>query len=260
MVTNLLFKEKHNIGIEKEKCLINNEKTSIKDIPIIRYRFKEYGELEKQFIRNQISKFIYSVHLAELELSEKTQKELEDLADEFDNLAIFVYIPVDDTDVQNGLNESKISLLESIKDEIFDRILLLDNSKTLHIISANKIKEQVEATIDISKADIGICNSPLSIGENACLTAVRARDIIATYGTNECCAIPSANHQCMNECGCIRHIEIKSDIPAPKINSTNNNTTIKKDDKDRDTTKDKTKDKKESKGNTKKVKGIQLWI
>lgn len=255
MVTNLLFKEKYEVGVEKEKCIINNEKTSIKDIPIIRYRFKTYGELEKQFIGEQMKKFEYSVHLAELQLSGNTQQELQYLVDEFNNLAIFVYIPIDDTDVKNGLTDNKLEILESIKDEVFDRLLLLDNSTTLHIVSANKIKEQVEAVTGVSKLDIGICNSPLSIGENACLTAIRARDIIATYGTNECCAIPSANHQCMGECGCIRFIEITSDIPAPKVGNTIKEKSISNSNKKAD---NEVKEKKKS--TQKKVKGIRLWV
>jgi hypothetical protein len=62
---------------------------------------------------------------------------------------------------------------------------------------------------------MGICSSPLSFDDMACLTAVKAREIMSRYSTTTDVALPSANHQSMNCCGCIRYVTVTEDIPAP---------------------------------------------
>jgi hypothetical protein len=66
-----------------------------------------------------------------------------------------------------------------------------------------------------SEEMFGVCSSPLSFSELACLTAVKARELMSVYSTIADVALPSANHQCMNCCGCIRYLTVTADTEAP---------------------------------------------
>ena len=134
---------------------------------------------------------------------------------------------------------------------VIDRIMLKDNTITMDTLASIRMKknvyelfgEQLEGGKDYK--DIGICQSPLSFSDgNACLTAIRARELSAKYSNDEELALPSANHECMNTCGCIRYMVIDKDIKndnikvVPKEKKTSNNT---------------------NKPSKKKVKGMVMW-
>lgn len=215
MVTSIVFTGKHNVGVENEKFMLGGDKNSIKDVPFVRYRFDNYTQEEIEYIKRQQLKFKYSTHLAELQLSSLTAEQIGLITSQIENIAIFIYVPITDTEVSVGLSAEIIENLKSIASSMYDRIMLKDKSTSLYLVSANNLKAQIASVIGIKAEEIGICGSPLSFGTEPCLTAIKARELISLYSLNDGCAIPSANHQCMNTCGCIRYVVISSDVPAP---------------------------------------------
>lgn len=221
MVYNLILTEKHKIGINKEKFMLNDEKVDIKDVSFIRYRFNKYTEGEANYIEEMMNKFNYSTHLAEVYLYPGFSSDINALTDRFDNLAIFLYISIDDDDVRdNSISDYYKDLLEEAYDEevAFDRIVVKDKSTSLFTVSANKIKKMIKDITEADDYEVGFCESPLSRYDgNACLTAVRARELAAKYNENDKSALPSANHECKNSngCGCIKHTIVDHDLEAP---------------------------------------------
>lgn len=228
MISNLVLTGMYKIGVLDGKYLLNGEKTSIKDVPFIRYRFDNYGEEEIAYIKDMQSKFKYSVHLAEVKLSEDTANTMYNIKNNIDRIAIFVYIPVTDDTIHNGFSSTTLCCIEGLKDTPFDRVMLKDNSTLMDTISATKLKKSVAGLIGQRENQIGICSSPLSFCGEACLTAIQARDLIALYSNTDECKIPSANHECMNTCGCIRHTVVNSDINAPVAKTNKGNSKGKK--------------------------------
>lgn len=228
MVSSLVLTDRFSIGVDKnEKYMLNGEKTSIKDIPFIRYRFDSYTPEDTQYINDMKVKFKYSTHLAEFTLGANTKDEIELVLGEVDYIATFIYVPITDEEVEKGLSEETKEQLLAIKNTDYDRVMLKDNSRTLHLVSANNIKKEMANTLKIAEKEIGICSSPLSFDGGACLTAIKARELIAEYSQSEECVIPSANHECMNTCGCIRYKLVTEDIPAPVSTSGSKKTSNK---------------------------------
>ena len=221
MVCNLVLNGKHKIGINKDKFMLKEEKVDIKDVSFIRYRFDKYGDEEADYIEETMNKFNYSTHLAEIYLYPGFSEDVNKLTERFDNLAIFLYISISDEDVKNNdISDKYKELLEEAYDNDveFDRIMVKDLSTSLFTVSANKIKNSIRNITRVEDNEIGFCESPLSRYDgNACLTALRAREIAAKYNENDKCALPSANHECKNSigCGCIKYTLIECDLEAP---------------------------------------------
>jgi hypothetical protein len=98
----------------------------------------------------------------------------------------------------------------------FDRVMLIDKTSFMDMAGARKIMKQTAKTLNIQEKNVGICSSPLCMTDNlACLTAVTARELAAIYATSSGVTSPSANHQDMNCCGCMRFFVVNSDIVAP---------------------------------------------
>lgn len=216
MVTSIVFTGKHNVGVDSnEKFMLNGDKNSIKDVPFVRYRFDNYTQEEVDYIKKQQEKFKYSTHLAEVTLSELTAQQIDLITSQIESIAIFIYVPITDKEAEQGLSEGIVKNLQSISTCMYDRVMIKDNSSSLYLVTANELKAEISKVLGIKAEDIGICGSPLSFGTEPCLTAIRARELISLYSLNDGCAIPSANHQCMNTCGCIRYVVISADVPAP---------------------------------------------
>ena len=95
--------------------------------------------------------------------------------------------------------------------------MLVDKTTNLDMVNAKKIISKLAKELTVKQEDIGICSSPLCMnGELACLTSLKARELAAIYSSNTEVALPSANHQCMNCCGCMRFFDINSDTVAPE--------------------------------------------
>ena len=218
MITSIVLKDRYNIGVDNnERFQLGDNKVKLDEVPFVRYRFENFTEKDKDYITGMMNKFKYSAHLAEVTIKEGFEEQVRFLNDAFENLIVFLYVPITDEMVtNNSLGEREIGLLGRLDSMmVYERIMLKDNSNSLYLVSANKLKKQVESLTGFSAREIGICSSPLSFGEDACLTAVRARALESMYVENDKCAIPSANHECMNCCGCIRYNIIEHDLEAP---------------------------------------------
>ena len=224
MIISLMLEDRYKIGVNSNgKFTINNKNEDIKDVPFVRYRFDEFVESDIDYIKGMMSKFNYSTHLVEISIKDGYYNELRMLREGIPNIAAFVFFPVTNEHVETlELTEKDKSLLGQLKGEtVYDRLMIQDCSNTLHTESSNRLKARMEDASGFRAMDIGVCGSPLSRGENSCLTAVRARTLSSIYAERVDCALPSANHESMDKCGCIRYFKVKENIEAPlgKANS-----------------------------------------
>lgn len=216
MITNLMIKGKYKIETDKfGNFVVQGKKLNIKKIPFVRYRLTCYGETEIEYIKSMKRVFCHSVHLVEVLLGKDVVDEVKRIKGTFSKIPVYLIINISD-DKLNGLPKEDLRLLESCaeNDIEFDGVTLYDTSSKLSPIEANRLRKQISDCLSISMKDIGICNSPLSnLEENACLTAVKAREIAMDYydGFGEW-PLPTANHQSMECCCCIRHIDVNEDI------------------------------------------------
>lgn len=214
MVTSIVLTGRHTLNVNSfNKLKAGDNIISIeKDIPFVRYRFGVYADADFQYIISTMDKLKYSTHLIELNLDTNTVTNLEWIKNNIANIARFIYIDVTDEDVaRGGLTTDTLNLLMGIVQYNVDRVMLKDKSTKLDIVTAKKIIDALSKQTGIKRDNFGICSSPLSFGDMCCLTAVRAREIMAVYSLIADVALPTANHQCMNRCGCIRYIVIDSD-------------------------------------------------
>lgn len=256
MITSIMLKDTFNIGMDSYKrFMINDVKVSIKEVPFVRYRFDNYNDEKIAYIKEMKGIFTHSAHLAEINLDSDYIKNL-DAINTISNMAKFIYISVNNDEVLNGFDENKMQLINRLNKSQIDRVMLKDNSTNLDTVAATRIKNQVASIVGINADDIGICSSPLSFdGTSACLTAVKARELAAKYTDGVDVALPSANHECMNCCGCIRYYLVEKDLPAPPQSNRGGkaNTTKKESSKEPK----QSKEKKVKKSNT---KSIPQWI
>lgn len=220
MITSIVLTGEYSIGIDKnDRFQVGDKKISLKEVPFVRYRFDNYNQDTVDYINKMKRIFKYSAHMAEINVKNNVREVVDLISDGVNNIIIFLYVDIDDDDVIKGLSEQKISDINTCEGAMFDRIMLRDKSTTLDLVHANMLKKQISEIIGIEQQEIGICQSPLSFNGEACLTAVLARQLSATYSENDECALPSANHECMKTCGCIRYIKINNNIIAPIVTS-----------------------------------------
>ena len=224
MIASIVLKGMYNVGINSNnKIKVDGHLLSLSDVPFVRYRFDKYGEAELEFIKQNKTRMKGPVHLVEVPLYDGCA-EVFDKIETMGGIARFLYIDVDDADINSGLKEETKNLLYKLveADSFFDRVMLKDKSTLIYPMAAEKLKLQVvDALGNIVEAkDIGVCGSPLSfrhsdIEGQACLTAVWARKIMAEYADSADIVIPTASHECMSCCGCIQYLTVTEDIPAP---------------------------------------------
>ena len=227
MVTNLLLTGKYNVGVANDKCIVNGEETSIKEIPFLRFRLQEYGDEEIEYMKQMLGKFKHSVGICEMDLNADTQDIATKVVNSLERVAVYMYIDVDDTVVRNLCFPEEIMEALGTISNIYDRVMLRDRSTMLHLVAANTLIDIVAKQLKLdnlkNKEDvIGICSSPLSFGESCCLSAKKARDLLSCYSATDDIKIPSANHQNMNTCGCIRHFTVCEDTAAPVCKASSN--------------------------------------
>lgn len=228
MVTSVLLTGPYNIEISTNNKIKTPDGVLIdtKDIPFVRYRFSEYTEENIEFILGNKKKF-QCVHLVELNLGTDTMSLLERLTELDDTIAKYVYINISDKEVKDGLSDSVLEQVEKVYDSgLADAINIRDVSDTLFDIALDNIRDQIKTKAGVPKKEIGVCGAPFCfVDENACLTARKARELIAKYSERDD-LVPSSNHQikvcdtdnigdCVNHCGCIRYHLYTSDMPAP---------------------------------------------
>lgn len=227
MVASLMLKKPLVVNVNNNgKFKVADKTMAISDVPAVRYRFdsKVWVENPKEAIEcvnRHKEKFNLSVHIIELDFNEMMNPErVKEISGAFLEDAVFLYLDVTDDVVANGtLGESLLEDIRRLQGNWIDRVMLRDLSNTLYTVVANKLKDEVAAAMGIKTSMIGVCNSPLSVGDNCCLTALRARELAAKYGKSADMVVPSANHEGKNtsSCGCIRYIEIAEDTPVVEI-------------------------------------------
>lgn len=259
MITCLMFKRPFNVSVSdsgKFNLIVPTgeeetkvEKQSIADIPFIRYRFDKYGDEEIEFIKKMKGIFKYSAHLAEVTVSysegngntDEVLDEIKTLKESVEKLCVFVYMNTTDEwltylSENDALFEDVENFLYDASDIEIDQFCLRDKTTAAGAIQINNLRKKVADVVygdDRKFKSIAICESPLTFSEeeSACLTAAKARELMAIYcDDNLEQPTPSANHQCMSCCGCIKYIEITSDIQAvtSKVKSSDSGKTTKK--------------------------------
>lgn len=222
MISSIVLTDTYKIGVnENGKFWLGETKSGTNEVPFVRYRFDNMDDKDKIFayIEEMYKKFKDSVHLYELHvLNEETAEFAAELEERFENLAKFLYVGVTDEVIDNGEIDS--DLVDIICDTLdgcnIDRIMLKDKSTKLDMVNANRIIDKLAEETDYEAGEIGICSSPLSFDNLCCLTAVKARELAAEYGNAETFPLPTANHQSMNCCGCIRYHVFNGDVAAPE--------------------------------------------
>lgn len=222
MITSIVVTGKYKIGMNSNrKIMIGDTVLSVdKEIPFVRYRFNEYTDAEYDYIKNMMNQFNASTHLAEVQLSDETANVINTLKSEVGNIAKYVYINISNEDVAASSVSAEAlqnftSLMAQVVEKDIDRVMLKDNTDCLDTVTAKKMIKQLCQIGKMPESKVGVCSSPLSFGDWACLTAVKARELMSMYSTISDVALPSANHQCMNCCGCIRYFTVTEDTLVP---------------------------------------------
>lgn len=216
MITSIVLKGRYNISVNSNKKikLGDNIVAIDKDIPFVRYRFESYTEDDFKYINDTMAKMSYSTHLIEVKLDINAAATLGFVTANISNIAKYLYIDITDEDVARGsVSQDILNLFATVQGYKLDRIMLKDKSTTLDTVAAKKIIEVLSKQSGIAKDNFGVCSSPLSFGDWCCLTAVKARELMSVYSVIADVALPTANHQCMNCCGCIRYFVIEEDTP-----------------------------------------------
>ena len=222
MISSIVVTGCHSIGINSaNKIEVEGNVLSIdKEIPFVRYRFNNYDDNSIAYINAMKTKFVKSTHLVEINISElgsqNTLEILQKINTNIESIAKFLYITITDENVQSGMIDQSIvnTLVSSLQFGI-DRIMLKDKSNTLDMMATKKLIRQLMSATKLSEDTFGVCSSPLSFGDLACFTAIKAREIMSKYSAVADVALPTANHQCMNCCGCARYIVVSTDTQAP---------------------------------------------
>lgn len=223
MISSIVVTDTFKIGVnENGKFKMGEHLMNVTDVPFVRYRFKESKSIEEivAYIDDMTKKFVKSVHLYEIHvLDDNTSNLLSVLEDKFDNLAKFLYLSVDNEVVNNlEFPDEILELAGDLNDDFtIDRLMLKDNSTNLDAVNADRLRAKLAKEFGIKIGDIGVCSSPLSFGELCCLTAVKAREIASDYVDGHEFPLPTANHQSMNCCGCIKYHVFNSDVAAPEV-------------------------------------------
>ena len=223
MVTSLMLKSMRDIEVDNESIYYREEedangcKIKLSEIPFIRYRFEQYNQEEIEYIKKSKEKFKYSVHLVEIDMAGDFKTEFDRVREKFDDVAVYLYISIDNKNVALcEFNEEQVEKLELVNElDSVDRLVLKDKSTTLYTEEANKLMEMASKLSGMDRNMVGICGSPMSfVGDNKCLSALRARELAAMYLEEGKFALPTSNHECMECGGCIRYKVVNIDLKA----------------------------------------------
>lgn len=280
MITNIKLNGTYNIGVNSSNQIdIDGTPVSKKEIPFVRYAFPFYNEKEVEYIKNTMEKFNLSTHLVEIHAEEnetfmnlpegvatpvdkKTEvlSSISALKDVLGKVALYIYVTLDDTDSANKtLADKKLDILMTAKMLTdFDKIMLIDKTSCIGLGVAKEIMVNTAKALGVSIDKVGLCSSCLCMSAEdskyACLPAVQARALAAKYNTNTDIALPSANHQDMSTCACIRHFVIATDIAAPEETKKKSSTKKEK------TPKEKVEKEPKVKNTNKKVHSLNKFI
>lgn len=220
MITSLKLNGMYSIGITNGKIEVNENTLDIKkEIPFLRYALGEITDAKLDYIKSMKEKFSASTHLVEINYAENANiaETVNKVKAVLGGVAVYTYFNITDENMVPGNPELNgiIETIKTLKTTAVDRIMFKDKTTTLDTVTSQNLIKRAAKESGFSINMFGICSSPLSFGDNACLTAIKARELMSKYSSIADVALPSANHQCMNCCGCIRYIEVTEDIAAP---------------------------------------------
>ena len=251
MITCLMFKKPYDVKVSdsgKFNLVVPTgdgtskvEKQDIKDIPFIRYRLSGFSEDKVDDKYSDVAKYIkglkgifkYSAHLAELDVNysagnsnaDEVLEGVKTLKESVDKLCVFVYLNLTDewlayVNENDAFPDEVENLLYDLLDLDVDQVCVRDRTSAIGEIMMNNVRKRVADIVygdDKRFKSVAVCESPLAIEDSACLTAAKARELMAIYCDDALeQPTPSANHECQgcDGCGCIKYIEITSDIQA----------------------------------------------
>lgn len=218
MVASIVVTGRYSIGQNASgKIDTGEQKLSVlKEIPFVRYRFEQFSDADVEYIKNMMEQFKSSTHVAEMTLKADTVEE----ANRFGDLGIakFLYIKIGADVASTGtISEELAQQMANVLNlgVHFDRFMLKDESDSINYKTIKEIVKKFKKAFGIAESDIGICSSPFSFEDMQCLSSVKARELMSIYNPTSEVAIPTANHQSMQCCGCIRYFIIDHDVEAP---------------------------------------------
>lgn len=216
MITSLMLDKMVPVTMNGSKDItVNGHDLRVdKDIPFIRYRFDDIGAEELEYVEMMQSVFTKSVHLLEITLDENTEEVIDRINNSGLSAARFLYWHITDNMCENPEKAvlEHMPLFVKVINSI-DGIIFYDDTSILDMVTYRKFVGSLQATA-IGRHDefYGLCNSPFSCSEFACLTAVKARSLQAKYCTDVDVPLPTSNHQDNPTCGCIRHLIVNDPI------------------------------------------------
>lgn len=227
MISSIALTGRHNIGVRNNKIrTYDGNILDLNEIPFVRYKFKEYTDDDIHYIEEN-KKIFPCVHIVEITLNKDAKSVLEKIQN-LNNIAVMIYIDVSDNEVCNGFSDDTMELLDDILQYQIAKINIRDMSDTLYSLAITNLKKQISEVTGIRAEHIGVCGAPHCFHDgNACLTAIKAREILAEYSEKEDVPLPTSNHEgtlnkiddntLVNKCGCIRYYVYDKDIDAPVI-------------------------------------------
>ena len=128
-MNNLVLTGLFEIKVVNNKFNLYGNTVSINDVAYVRYRLESFNSEEvDNYIEKMIKKFNVSSHLIEVYLSETSGEDINRITERFDNVIPFLYLDIDDTDVENyNLYDRKLELLKKFKDSgaFVERVMLI---------------------------------------------------------------------------------------------------------------------------------------
>ena len=263
MITGLIFKEAHEIELDKnnkftlsdamiensikmDESIIGKNRTSAKDIYFVRYDFGE--TITKEFIEENMKKFADSVHILRINMTKVCEmyadEEEEEVLDKLENICdidnIVIHVEVKAFGSGNvGLDDWETRMLIGLGKRVQINELILKDDGTLNNPSLMMIQRAVKK-MPVKFKRVAVCGSPFTTCENCCITPELMRDYAATYGTENTALAVNGYRVDKEGCRCLRAIEVTEDIISVK------KTAEKKEKVEKKQT-DETKEKKEKK-------------
>lgn len=194
--------------------------TSVQEVVSISYHFEDHDDIAKlpEYVRGMQKIFPHTLHVVHLDTSYDSKELVKANKQFFDSLPLIVHLPVFDRDIENGTIADIESfsewqaVVEVLGSNPIDRYMLDDLTTSMYTDMANRLRKQAADMFGTDIESIGICGSPLSDNELCCLSARLDREWAAKYVHNEFVVLPSANHQNMERCGCLRFVVIEHDV------------------------------------------------
>ena len=221
MIQCIKLNKQYKIEVNQDgKFTYGDIKMSTKDVPIIRIDFDKYDDDTIKYILDTKAIFQYSTILIEIHSDRVTIEDINSLKEISEQCAMYIYINITDNELDSlELGNEIIDIIDYCIDNLdIDSIALVDKTSKLNAVTAKELINNMAVQFMVESEHISICNSPLSYNGYACLTAVKARELMAKYSVVDDVPLPTANHE-KSCCGCIQYIEIVHDIKLNLSNS-----------------------------------------